>query len=565
MENKKSKGKIIALICSLVVVVGLVTTGVVLAATGALSGLLSSDKEKAFKLLEEVPERLAYSATDEEIGFNELVVNMLEKGIDFDLKISDINTNDSEVDISGFASDFGMQIDLANKKIGAKIGVGKDGANLTANGYASLDEKKVAFSLPELIPDKVFSMKANDTQDQDAVNRISEILALVPELQDVLEEFVDEQADVLYEGIECTSIPNGYRLVVPKASMDEVLTKLQAWIGQQAVIGNIEEKLNMSKGTISAAVGMLVPNLTQYTKDFTFEIYEKDGKLTGLSTTIKVETVECPISATFNENGERRENTINMEVKENGNSMGKIVYTKRCTNGSLCEDTSKVVVTDKDKELVNFDQRLTLDKKNNNAFELNSSMSSNGTRVMSLVSRGNIKNLEKGKCVTLHYDEVKMEQSQMFGESVVASYAMEVTMAVLDGGITNISGEEVAITPETAESVFSSYANEAQKNLMAIVEKWGLKDIAGLDSPLLNPLSDTYTSGNSGSTSGSSDPTYDEDAYDEDDSDEDESDWDFDDSSDDDSDDSLQLDDESDGSDDSESKEGDGSDLDDMF
>lgn len=565
MENKKSKGKIIALICSLVVVVGLVTTGVVLAATGALSGLLSSDKEKAFKLLEEVPERLAYSATDEEIGFNELVVNMLEKGIDFDLKISDINTNDSEVDISGFASDFGMQIDLANKKIGAKIGVGKDGANLTANGYASLDEKQVAFSLPELIPDKVFSMKANDTQDQDAVNRISEILALVPELQDVLEEFVDEQADVLYEGIECTSIPNGYRLVVPKASMDEVLTKLQAWIGQQAVIGNIEEKLNMSKGTISAAVGMLVPNLTQYTKDFTFEIYEKDGKLTGLSTTIKVETVECPISATFNENGERRENTINMEVKENGNSMGKIVYTKRCTNGSLCEDTSKVVVTDKDKELVNFDQRLILDKKNNNAFELNSSMSSNGTRVMSLVSRGNIKNLEKGKCVTLHYDEVKMEQSQMFGESVVASYAMEVTMAVLDGGITNISGEEVAITPETAESVFSSYANEAQKNLMAIVEKWGLKDIAGLDSPLLNPLSDTYTSGNSGSTSGSSDPTYDEDAYDEDDSDEDESDWDFDDSSDDDSDDSLQLDDESDGSDDSESKEGDGSDLDDMF
>lgn len=565
MENKKSKGKIIALICSLVVVVGLVTTGVVLAATGALSGLLSSDKEKAFKLLEEVPERLAYSATDEEIGFNELVVNMLEKGIDFDLKISDINTNDSEVDISGFASDFGMQIDLANKKIGAKIGVGKDGANLTANGYAALDEKQVAFSLPELIPDKVFSMKANDTQDQDSVNRISEILALVPELQDVLEEFVDEQADVLYEGIECTSIPNGYRLVVPKASMDEVLTKLQAWIGQQAVIGNIEEKLNMSKGTISAAVGMLVPNLTQYTKDFTFEIYEKDGKLTGLSTTIKVETVECPISATFNENGERRENTINMEVKENGNSMGKIVYTKRCTNGSLCEDTSKVVVTDKDKELVNFDQRLTLDKKNNNAFELNSSMSSNGTRVMSLVSRGNIKNLEKGKCVTLHYDEVKMEQSQMFGESVVASYAMEVTMAVLDGGITNIGGEEVAITPETAESVFSSYANEAQKNLMAIVEKWGLKDIAGLDSPLLNPLSDTYTSGNSGSTSGSSDPTYDEDAYDEDDFDEDESDWDFDDSSDDDSDDSLQLDDESDGSDDSESKEGDGSDLDDMF
>ena len=46
MEKKKSKGKLIALIIAIVVVVGVVATGIVLAATGTLFG---STKEKAFE------------------------------------------------------------------------------------------------------------------------------------------------------------------------------------------------------------------------------------------------------------------------------------------------------------------------------------------------------------------------------------------------------------------------------------------------------------------------------------------------------------------------------------
>lgn len=38
MEKKKSKGKLIALIIAIVVVVGVVATGIVLAATGTLFG-----------------------------------------------------------------------------------------------------------------------------------------------------------------------------------------------------------------------------------------------------------------------------------------------------------------------------------------------------------------------------------------------------------------------------------------------------------------------------------------------------------------------------------------------
>ena len=59
MEKKKSKGKLIALIIAIVVVVGVVTTGIVLAATGTLFG---STKEKAFDLLKQAPEKMTQSA-----------------------------------------------------------------------------------------------------------------------------------------------------------------------------------------------------------------------------------------------------------------------------------------------------------------------------------------------------------------------------------------------------------------------------------------------------------------------------------------------------------------------
>lgn len=563
MENKKSKGKIVALICSLVVVVGLATTGVVLAATGALSGLFSSDKAKAFDLLAEVPERIAYSATNDALGFDELFSKMLEKGMDLDVKISDINEAEGNTDMSGISMNLGAQIDLASKKVGAKMAVGKNGTNLSAEGYASLDEKKVAFSLPELIPNKAFAMTAGDAQSQNALTSISEVLALLPELQESLGAFIDEQGDFLYDGTECTSIPNGYRLTIPKAYMDGVLTKLQTWVsGQQATIGAIEEKMGMSKGTISAGISMVVPTLTTYTKDFTFEIYEQDGKLSRISTNIKIEDVECSISVIFNENGEQREVTVNIDLMQNGKSMGKIVYTGLSKDGSVCEDTRKFIVSEEKGELVNYDERITLDKKNNNAFELNSSMKEEGTEVMSMVAHGNIKNLEKGKCVTMQYDEVTMEWPKYYGEKFVVSYAMEMTMAVLDGGVSMVSGEEVAMTPDTIDSVLDPYEEEVMKNFAAILEKWDIKDTTGLSPSLLDPVMSNYKSNDQGSSS--DDSEYDPDDYDHGDYDDDEYDEDYDEDYDD-SDDDSQSGDDSESTDDSETQEGDGSDLDDMF
>lgn len=129
MEKKKSKGKLIALIIAIVVVVGVVTTGIVLAATGTLFG---STKEKAFDLLKQAPEKMTQSAVSKQLGLDELSKAMLEKGMDINYKIKDIQSSDSSVDLSGMEMGAGLSLDVNNKKASAKIALSKDGSQLSA-------------------------------------------------------------------------------------------------------------------------------------------------------------------------------------------------------------------------------------------------------------------------------------------------------------------------------------------------------------------------------------------------------------------------------------------------
>ena len=145
MEKKKSKGKLIALIIAIVVVVGVVATGIVLAATGTLFG---STKEKAFDLLKQAPEKMTQSAVSKQLGLDELSKAMLEKGMDINYKIKDIQSSDSSVDLSGMEMGAGLSLDVNNKKASAKIALSKDGSQLSAEAYGSLEEKKAALQHP---------------------------------------------------------------------------------------------------------------------------------------------------------------------------------------------------------------------------------------------------------------------------------------------------------------------------------------------------------------------------------------------------------------------------------
>ena len=261
--EKKSKGIIIALICSLVVVVGLATTGIVLAATGALSGLFGSDKEKAFDLLAQAPEKMAESALNEQLGAKELYKAMSEKGMNFDYKMTDINLQQGSVNLSGMTMDMGLQLDPNSKKAGAKLAMGVNGSNVSAEGYASLDEKKLTFSLPELVKNKKFTFTASDAKSQETLDDVAAVLALLPELQESLEIFLDEQGEAFYDNIECNKIDGGYQIKIPKTALDQFLNEFKNYVNSQSeIIGKMEEKLGVSKGTVSAGLSLLIPQIT---------------------------------------------------------------------------------------------------------------------------------------------------------------------------------------------------------------------------------------------------------------------------------------------------------------
>ena len=186
-----------------------------------------------------------------------------------------------------------------------------------------------------------------------------------------------------------------------------------------------------------------------------------------------------------------------------------------------------------------------------------------------MTANGSIKNLEPGKCVTMQYDEVNMEQNPIYGSKTSMSYKMEATLAVLDGDVNTVSGEEVAVTPDNIEKVLDSYTDEVEKNMLAIVKKWGINP-AGLGASML-PLSPSanYTLNDTKEDSNSSSASSDSGAIDSeinsDDDDEDHGEYDEDDYSDEDGSSDIDEEDLDDSEDDSNaSAEGD-SDLDDMF
>lgn len=474
MEKRRSKGKVIALILSIVVVVGLITTGIALAATGTLFNLFTSDKAKAFELLSQLSEKVTETAVGEQLGQEEMYEEMLEKGVDMNLKISDMNISEQEVDLSGYSVELGAQIDLADKKMGGKLAVEKNGTGLSAQGYASLEEKKAAFSLPELIEGKYFSMTATDSESQDALNQIQEILSLLPDLQESFTEYVEEQGDALYEAAECTELDTGYRLTIPKAAMDQLLNDFKTYLTEeQETINTLEDNLELSRGTIYSSINSVIPTLTSYTKDFTFEVYGEDGELSGLQSTIQADGGECRINADFRDSGEQRDVTISLVLLEDGSSAGEITYTIHTKKGDVCEDNSKIVISADGMTVCSIDSKQTLDRKNNNAYTIEGTAEVMGQGTSTVKAQGSIKNLEPGKCVTMAFDEISVNDAS--GMSM--SYGMESTLSVLEGEVAALSGEEVAITPENAESVLDGYSTDMQTKLIEVITNWGLTDL----------------------------------------------------------------------------------------
>ncbi len=511
MEKKKSKGKLIALIIAIVVVVGVVTTGIVLAATGTLFG---STKEKAFDLLKQAPEKMTQSAVSKQLGLDELSKAMLEKGMDINYKIKDIQSSDSSVDLSGMEMGAGLSLDVNNKKASAKIALSKDGSQLSAEAYGSLEEKKAAFSLPELIPNKTFSITASDNESQEALNSISAVLAVLPDLQETFSDFLEEQGDALYDSTECEKVDNGYQIKITKVSLDEFVNKFRDYVSSQSeTLGKIEEKLGMSKGTIASGVGMIVPQITSYTQDIIVTVEGTDGNLTGFKTSVTVAGVKLDIHGAFVDNDAQNTANVELSLAQNGSSIGTVTYNLQGKKGDVCEDTIKMVVSSMGTEIASTEVKESLDTKNNNALTMSASVKSYNSDEVKMSCSGSVKNLEKGKSITLDFKDVSVDQS----ETGTNTFGMEYSFAALDGEVKMPAGEEQVVTADTLQSTLTQYQSDVMTNLQNILGKWGISDISSLFSPSSSDplgLSDADTSLTTDSYDGSDDDGY-TDSYDD--------------------------------------------------
>ena len=493
MEKKKSKGKLIALIIAIVVVVGVVTTGIVLAATGTLFG---STKEKAFDLLKQAPEKMTQSAVSKQLGLDELSKAMLEKGMDINYKIKDIQSSDSSVDLSGMEMGAGLSLDVNNKKASAKIALSKDGSQLSAEAYGSLEEKKAAFSLPELIPNKTFSITASDNESQEALNSISAVLAVLPDLQETFSDFLEEQGDALYDSTECEKADNGYQIKITKVSLDEFVNKFRDYVSSQSeTLGKIEEKLGMSKGTIASGVDIIVT------------VEGTDGNLTGFKTSVTVAGVKLDIRGAFVDNDAQNTANVELSLAQNGSSIGTVTYNLQGKKGDVCEDTIKMVVSSMGTEIASTEVKESLDTKNNNALTMSASVKSYNSDEVKMSCSGSVKNLEKGKSITLDFKDVSVDQS----ETGTNTFGMEYSFAALDGEVKMPAGEEQVVTADTLQSTLTQYQSDVMTNLQNILGKWGISDISSLFSPSSSDplgLSDADTSLTTDSYDGSDDDSY---------------------------------------------------------
>ncbi len=478
----EKKSKVVVIVAIIVALVVLLSVGVALAATGVISGLFKSDKQKAFDMLKQAPDRLVETAIGDATGQQQLYENVVDNGLDMDLKISNLSMSSlNSIDLSGYTLGIGAQVDFDTRKMATDVSLDKNEKTLSAQVYGSLDEKKIALAVPELIENKTFSMTLEDDETEETLNQIQTLLNLFPELKESFTQYIEDQGDDLYEQTTCEEIDGGYRLTIPKAAMDQVLTEFTDYLNtEQEKINTIEETLGLTTGTIYSSVNTAIPSITAYTKDFTFQVYGSDDEITGISGTYDIEGQgQISIDISFTTEGEKKNTSLTVDVLEDGSSVGKITYSLESESGDVCTDHMSLAFTVEDSTVFSMTEDQSLDLTNNNAYTLSGTTETLDLTQATISATGNIKNLEVGKCMTTVYDEVTTTVTDALSSAnpETISYSMEFTVSVLDGEIGMPTGEEVAVTPDTLETELTQYMTDMQTKLSEYVTAWDLTSL----------------------------------------------------------------------------------------
>lgn len=494
METKKT-GKIVAIIIAAVIIVAGVSVGVM-----AATGVFSSSKSKAFELLAQAEEKLMYSSVNEYIGVSEMQKEMLEKGGQTSWKVSNLKLDSSiaptDIDLSEFTAELSAKSSKKDDKSSMSASLAKGDKKFSFDMY--VDKEKTVIALPELIEGTVFKL------DYEAMRSALGSMAAAtasPEMQKVAEdfaEFFEDEIKKVKDEISCEKLSGdkaGYELVIKKETMNTVMNDFIAFVEEQKTL---VDSINSYMGTLanlqSASYGELDGNfdliselkkaaaaLSEYTQDFSFSVYGEKNNLTGLETTVTVDSIPVKINVDFA--GEQGNSTITMTVSASANGQdAAVTLIKKDTKGDKCETSFTAEITTMNIAIAGISLSESINT-SDNAYSLNGSVSEYNNELAKLAVTGQVKDLKPGNYADLVLDEISLSVQGI----EFVNMAMDIKMGVQDGAIEPAQGEEVNVTDMSA---LLPYLTTAQTSLAKILDDWGiaLPDASGSS---YNPLDGT--------------------------------------------------------------------------
>lgn len=481
MEKKKT-GKIIALVVAIVLVAAATTVGVM-----AATGVFKSNKAKAFELLNQAADKLSWSATGEYVGTSELNESWSEKGVSTNVQISNLQLDSSleldDLELSKYTLGMDAQHDTKNTKTSAVISLAKGDSKLSMNYY--VDSEKIAFTLPELINGKVFKMNLDDMKDSMAENEMPEVNpATLQKFEEDCLDFVKEELEKIHDEITCETLTGdkaGYKLTIPKATMDEVMNDLVTFMtGQEDMVNFINSYVakmtyklkedgsaeSTTEFDLMSTLKMAAATVSQYTQDFDFNVYGENGSLTGLETSAAIEEVPVTVSLEFD--GEKNNSTVTLKagVNYDGQDVG-VTLTKKDTKADTCVSEFALDVTAAGLSIGTLKLTETINP-SDNSYSLDGSLNAMGIEMGSLTANGSIKDMKQGSSVNYVLDDVSLTVDGI----KYISFAMDVKMGVLENSsIEPPQGEEVEFKDSTS---LEQYSEEIGENAIKIITDWGL-------------------------------------------------------------------------------------------
>ncbi len=431
------KGKLIALIAALVVVIAGGTVGVLFAA-----GVFKSDSQKVLELLSQTPEKCS-TALMEEIGFGELFTNIQDNGGYY------------TVGMKEETSGVGVEVSLQGKeegdgRIDAKVSL----PSKEVNGNVYIDSKgnKISLMLPEVVEDTAFVLDLAAILDENTDFNMDEATENAKKCEEAIKELYSDEIELLLDGMECESISDGYEVTLTEDTMDECLELFAERMKSDEIndflkeIYAADEDMSEQWESVISEIDAMVDQGKEYTKDYTFEVYCDGSDLTGFKFPI-VEGVV--IEGEFSGEAENRESEISVKKGEEKVciELKNEIEEDKCSSEINAKDiTGTTVFTYKEEH-------------EEESGDLKIEMTAEEETV---TIEGKLTEVETGSNFTLSIDKIS---SSDVSDAINMPFSVTVSMGELDGDIEPLEAEKEEVIDSSGDftTIVSEYATDFQE------------------------------------------------------------------------------------------------------